>query len=143
MDETKKSKILQNSSGEVVVKIDKNYAVVPMGKSKTIVLQVTSAGFVGGNKAEITIDGRNIDKDCPFLLNEAGNSRGLHIAVINPTTGAVELAQIFDTARTSEQLETWIKKELRDGDIIAAACKEDCFRGMSKIIKQWFISLGS
>ena len=38
-------------------------------------------------------------------LNENNNERGLHIAIINTTTGEIENAKIFDTYKSSNEFE--------------------------------------
>ena len=40
--------------------------------------------------------------------NESGHYRGLHIVIINPFTGIVESAQVFDTYKTSKRLNEFI-----------------------------------
>ena len=59
---------------------------------------------MGGNFATITING------APILLepNTSNHFRGLHIVVINETSGEVVLAKVFDTYESSKQLEDLI-----------------------------------
>ena len=59
---------------------------------------------MGGNFATITING------VPILLepNTSSHFRGLHIVVINASSGEVVLAKVFDTYESSKQLEDLI-----------------------------------
>ena len=63
-----------------------------------LVVKVTSAGFTGGNFAEILINNLYVRME----KNVNGHERGLHLVVLNPTNGNIELAQIFDTYKSSE-----------------------------------------
>ena len=58
-----------------------------------MVCMAESAGFDNGNFAKITINGEQVKLD----PNEHGHNRGLHIVVVNPEDGKIELAQVFDT----------------------------------------------
>ena len=53
--------------------------------------------------------------------NENGHKRGIHILVLNPESGHVS-GQIFDTYKTSIKFELFIKKDIKPGQIIVAAC---------------------
>ena len=53
------------------------------------------------------------------------------------------MAKIFDTYKSSVELEKFIDKVIPDGHIIAVACKDDCFTNLSDKCKQWFSDLGS
>ena len=64
-------------------------------------IQASSAGFEGGNHAEITINGFPVQ----VSTTSKNNDRGLHIIIINPLNGRVELAQVFDTFKSSTELE--------------------------------------
>ena len=54
-------------------------------KNKLILIQSKSAGFDGGNYAQITIN------DVPIQVerSETNKYRGLHIIIINPSNGQV------------------------------------------------------
>ena len=64
-----------------------------------IVIQAKSASFGSKEAARITIN------DIPIEMKSDSSNpdqRGLHIAVIAPSTGKVELAKVFDTYKSSE-----------------------------------------
>lgn len=103
-------------------------------------VQVTSAGYEAGNFAKISINNKVI----PVETNEHGHDRGLHIVVLNPSTGAPELAKAFDTFKRPDYFDHFIKgAKFPDGYIILAACKDDCFASLSYKAKLWFSGLGS
>ena len=79
------------------------------------------------------------------LKNESDHYRGLHLAIINPKSGNIEKALVFDTHISSDQLDRFINsaENISDGSIILAACKDDCVKNLSKTAKQWFIDMGS
>ena len=54
----------------------------------------------------------------------------------------MEWAKVFDTYETSYRLEAVIK-ELPEGYIVAAACKDECVSSMSSKVKNWFEGMGS
>ena len=76
-------------------------------------------------------------------MNENCQHRGLHLAVINESTGVAELARCYDTHATSEALEAFIDSPLPEGRIIAAACAGDCAVALSEKVKKWFQDMGS
>ena len=107
-------------------------------------VQSSSAGFEAGDFALITIN------DIPVSIEELYknkvekcNYRGLHIVVINPSTGKVESANIFDTYKSSFGLDAFIGKGVPDGYIVCAACKDECTMKLSHNCKKWFASMGS
>ena len=108
-----------------------------------IFIQAQSAGFDGGNLARITINGTSVNIE----KNVNGNYRGLHLAIINPFNGNVESAQVFDTYKSSEQLDEFIEvpanQAISEGFIIVAACKDDCVTHLSQKAKSWFADMGS
>ena len=63
--------------------------------------------------------------------NEHNHFRGLHIVVFNVFMGIVDLAIVFDTYKTSDQLDDFIMSDIPDGSIIIAACMDECFTHMS------------
>ena len=100
---------------------------------------VESAGFKGGNYAKISLN------DMPVFMpnNESGNDRGLHMVIVDAATGVIQDAQIFDTYKTSDALKVWQSKEWVAGDIVVAACKDDCANNLSEECKEWFENMGS
>ena len=62
-----------------------------------ILIQASSAGYKGGDFAKISIN------DIPVVVQKNCNNhyRGLHIVIINPQSGKIELAQVFDTYQSS------------------------------------------
>ncbi len=66
-------------------------------KNGTIMVTATSSGENDKDYALITVDGRDVE----MMPNENGHYRGLHIAIINPYTGKVEVARVFDTYKSS------------------------------------------
>lgn len=69
----------------------------------------------------LTLNGKPIECE----LNELNHNRGLHLAVINPETGKIEFAQIFDTHGTSELFDKFIDSDIKVGHIVVAAVKDD------------------
>ena len=67
-------------------------------------MNVSSAGYLGGNYAKISIN------DVPVIMNKNKNNheRGLHIVLFNIETGEVAFSKIFDTYKSSEELENFI-----------------------------------
>ena len=63
--------------------------------------------------------------------NEEGHYRGLHIVIINPKTGIVENAKVFDTYKSSDEFDDFISSGIPYGYIIVAACKDECSRRLS------------
>lgn len=59
--------------------------------------------------------------------NEHNTYRGLHVVVINPSSGQVESANVYDTSNTSDEMEKFIdSSDSLPGHIVAAACMDDC-----------------
>ena len=51
---------------------------------------------------------------------------------------------VFDTHESSEEMEKFIEKDdIPHGQIIVAACKDDCVSEFSEKCKKWFVDLGS
>lgn len=103
-------------------------------------IRAKSSGFDGSNLAEITID------DKPVTVHRSGqdNSRGLHLVIINPFTGIVEMAQVFDTYQDGACFADFIKwYDIPDGYIIVAACKDDCVSKLTDKGKEFFAKMGS
>ena len=108
--------------------------------NKMILISVSSAGYMGGNFAKVTINGVPIW----FDRNEHDHFRGLHLVVINPANGQVVLAKVFDTFRTCAALDELISsRRIPRGHIVVAACKEECANALSPKAKHWFKAMGS
>lgn len=75
--------------------------------------------------------------------NENGHHRGLNIVVINPGNGEVVVARAFDTYKSSEKLDTFIRNGIPEGFIVVAACKDECKTQLSQQAKLWFENMGS
>ena len=104
-----------------------------------LIVNVSSAGFDGGNFALVTLNGLQVDID----YNEDDHYRGLHIVVYNPFEGKIEAARVFDTYRTSTQLDEFIDDGVQKGHIVVAACMDECSNKLSYYAKMWFRSMGS
>ena len=50
---------------------------------------------------------------------------------------------VFDTYESSDKFNEFISKEVPDGHIVVAACKDDCVKNLSTEGKNWFTKLGS
>ena len=55
----------------------------------------------------------------------------------------MEFAKVFDTYKTSDDLEDFIDFDVKKGSIVIVACKDDCVTKMSDQVKQWFSDMGS
>ena len=104
-----------------------------------LVVQVISAGYEAGDYAQITVNGRIVDVE----QNSDGHFRGLHIVVLNPKTGQVEFAKVFDTHKSPDEFEDFCLKDIPTDYIIVAACKDDCSMNISEVSKCWFSGMGS
>ena len=102
-------------------------------------IQVISAGYLDGNDAKIKIN----EEIVSTFLNENKTFRGLHIVVFNPVSSKIESAKTFDTYKSSVEFENFIKTPIRNGHIVAAACKDDCVTNLSEKSKAWFREIGS
>ena len=98
-----------------------------------ILIQASSAGYDCGNFAKIMINNELVEVDA----FEDVEFRGLHIVMIDPSTGKVLSSQVFDTYKTSENINSFIKdiKEESKGHIVVVACKDECVTSMSKECK--------
>lgn len=63
--------------------------------------------------------------------------------VVDPATGKVESAKVFDTYKTSSGFDGFIAKGVPDGFIVVAACKDEFVSNLSESGKQWFAKMGS
>lgn len=103
-------------------------------------IQAASAGFDAGDFAYITIN----DIQVPVKMNTNQTYRGLHIVIINGFNGNVDVAQVFDTYKSSEEFEEFIDDgEIPGGFIIIAVCRDDCAQNLSDKARAWFEALGS
>ena len=103
----------------------------PIEKDKgLLVVKASSAGFAAGNFAKITLNTIYTKKE----PNENDGYRGLHIVIINPKTGYVEIAKVFDTYKSSKAFEEFITNKyivVPEGYIVVAACADDCTKNLS------------
>ena len=133
---------VQQLFGKTSSKIEYDATSESLMRTEPMIIQAASAGYEGGNFAEVTINGNPVE----FKMNENGNDRGLYLALINPWTGKVKSANIFDTYTSSDRLDFFIQTMSRyipEGYILAAACKDDCATQLSPTAKDWFGHLGS
>lgn len=65
------------------------------------------------------------------------------MVVINCTNGKVVSAQVFDTYKSSDELDIFLLKEIPKGYIVIAACKDECVKHLSWNAKKWFTNMGS
>lgn len=109
--------------------------------NKMVVIQAESAGFkYFEGFAKISIN----DAAVEVARNESNHYRGLHVAIIEPASGQVEVAQVFDTYDSPDKFDEFIAThELQDGFIVVVACMDDCVTKLSQKAKDWFESLGS
>lgn len=55
----------------------------------------------------------------------------------------MEAARCFNTFKNSDEFENFINFDAAEGDIVVAACNDDCIARMSDKGKQWFQDMGS
>ena len=68
----------------------------------------------------------------------------MHIVIIHPASGKIQTARVFDTYKTSKELDEFLLNDITPGDIIVAACKDDCVTKLSELSNNWFTKeLGS
>ena len=63
--------------------------------------------------------------------------------VLIDTDGKIQLCKAFDTSEFFHNFDKFIIKDLPDGYIIVAVCKDDCVSAMSHSGKEWFRQMGS
>ena len=94
-------------------------------------IQVKSAGFGKGNFANIVVDGQQVH----CTKNSSGHYRGLHVVLYNKTQGKAVFSKVFDTYKSSEELEDFIARYEhnieRPENILIVACKDECTTGLS------------
>ena len=93
-----------------------------------MVVQVISRGFNAGNSCDITINNEKLN--IPENIN--GNDRGLHLVMINRSNLLVEFSKVFDTYKSGEEFDDFLRnKYFPMGQIVIAACKDDCVSSLS------------
>ena len=103
------------------------------------IVLVTSAGFDAGNFAKIEVNGEQVK----LKKNASNHYRGLHIVVVDPSSGSVVEAQVFDTYKCSKGLDDFIRKGVAFGHFVVAASQDDCVTNLSSTAKDWFQAMGS
>ena len=63
--------------------------------------------------------------------------------LFNPFEGVVYAAQVFDTYKSSDNLDAFIHSSLPEGFIVIVACKDECTTSLSEIAREWLRSMGS
>ena len=67
--------------------------------------------------------------------------------VINPLNGKITIANIYDTYKTCQSFDEFIRPKYEDtikpGWIVIAVCKDDCAKSLSNEAKKWFTKMGS
>ena len=64
--------------------------------------------------------------------------------IINPSDGKVVSRKVFDTFKSSEELDTFITSgSIPSGYIVAAGCQDECATRFSEVAKQWVADMGS
>ena len=104
-----------------------------------LVIQASSAGYLGGCSARITMN----EEPISFEQNAHEHHRGLHIAIIDPENGKVISKKVFDTYITSKRFEAFLKLGIPPGSIVVAAGQDECAEQLSTYVKQWFADMGS
>ena len=104
-----------------------------------LVIQASSGGFDGDDFAEITINNVKVVLE----KNEHGHFRGLHVVVVNGSSGKIEFAKVFDTYKTSSAFDEFTDNPIPEGYIVIAACQDECTASLSEKGRQWFRNMGS
>lgn len=104
------------------------------------VVEAMSAGKDAGDFAKIIINDEIVEME----RNENYHFRGLHIVVLNPYNGEIVFKKVFDTYTTSALFDDFIDGDtIKPGFIVAAACKDECVKGLSNKARKWFADMGS
>ena len=111
----------------------------PRYEKVVYVIEAESAGFDGGDIAEIRINGVKVDME----QNESHHFRGLHLVIIDPSNGKIEAAKTFDSYSSTHRIDAYIEHLIPQGFIVVAACKDDCVTKLSDKSKDWFQRMGS
>ena len=113
---------------------------VPVSRKENVILiEVLSAGYHAGDHAKIIIQTSAVKMD----QNESGHYRGLNIVIINPENNQVVLSKVYDTYKTSKDLDDLIALGIPEGYIVIAACKDECTANLSNEARVWFSHMGS
>ena len=69
----------------------------------------------------------------------------MHIVVVDHKTGKILLSEAFDTYTSSRRFDSVFVNlnTLDDGNIIVAACKDECIHALSNQGKEFFEKMGS
>ena len=111
-----------------------------LSEEDLFIVSAHSAGYNAGDFAQITINQKLITVE----RNENDHYRGLHVVLVNPQTGEVELAKAFDTYKAATDFDKFVLNKWRwHGYIVAAACKDECAAKLSLKAKYWFQRMGS
>ena len=73
-------------------------------EKEAIMIVASSPGYDSGEIASITVN----DNAPVIEKNENNHLRGLHIVIVNPTSGKVEVAKAFDTYKSSNKLDEFL-----------------------------------
>jgi hypothetical protein len=85
--------------------------------TQKITITTTSGGYIGGNKAQISVDSQEI--------GFASYRRGLNVAVFDETTGLPRFSTTFDTAIGNSDIFADFINRLPPGRIVAIAVQGD------------------
>ncbi|MDY6783261.1 MAG: interleukin-like EMT inducer domain-containing protein [Cyanobacteriota bacterium] len=102
--------------------------------TKEITLTATSGGYIGGNKAQFSLNGTEI--------GSGNDSRGMNAAVFDPATGRVLFSTHFDIALGNSHLLANFIDTLPEGTLVAIAVKGDG-GGLTDSARSALKSLGS
>ena len=129
------------SKGEESMKNFEELWEIGPGEGEIMIINAKSArsNRKGKKFAEISINNSPVK----MPKNENGNFRGLHIVILDPKNGKIENSQVFDTFKSSDALEEFIKFNVPDGKIVIAACQDECTSELSEKAKKWFLDMGS
>ena len=50
----------------------------------------------------------------------------------------IEIAKVFDTYKSSDELDKFIDSGIPKGSIVVASCMDDCVSNLSSKAKNWF-----
>ena len=67
-------------------------------------------------------------------IEETNDQRCLHLVVFNPFECVIAMAKVFDTYKSSQELEQYID-QIPAHSIIVAACKDECVTNLSEKCK--------
>ena len=57
------------------------------------------------------------------------------MVVLNQDDGKVESTKCFDTFKSSEEIDAFVKQGVPEGRIILAACQDECTKNLSQTAK--------